>query len=88
MKKCKTIHYGRNNESYQYTLNFEDIETGLRDISRKNQFLPGLFAQNKIFERDVSCRDGSRIFPKIDFKVLFIKIYQLNAICMQNYLWT
>ena len=27
MKKCKTIHYGRNNEGYQYTLNFEDIET-------------------------------------------------------------
>ena len=27
VKKCKTIHYGRNNEGYQYTLNFEDIET-------------------------------------------------------------
>ena len=27
VKKCKTLHYGRNNESYQYTLNFEDIET-------------------------------------------------------------
>ena len=27
VKKCKTLHYGRNNEKYEYTLNFEDIET-------------------------------------------------------------
>ena len=55
---------------------------GLRDVSRKNQFLPGRFAQKIFFERDVSSRDDSRIFPKIDFKVLFIKIYQLNAMDM------
>ena len=55
---------------------------GLRDGSRKNQFLPGRFAQKIFFERDVSSRDDSRIFPKIDFKVLFIKIYQLNAMCI------
>ena len=54
----------------------------LQDVSRKNQFLPGRFAQKKNFERDVSSRDDSRIFPKIDFKVLFIKIYQLNAMDM------
>ena len=27
MKKCKTVHYGKNNQFYQYTMNFEDIET-------------------------------------------------------------
>ena len=27
MKKCKTVHYGRNNQQYQYTMNFEDIES-------------------------------------------------------------
>ena len=27
MKKCKTVHYGENNQFYQYTMNFEDIET-------------------------------------------------------------
>ena len=27
VKKCKTVHYGKNNQCYQYTMNFEDIET-------------------------------------------------------------
>ena len=27
VKKCKTVHYGKNNQFYQYTVNFEDIET-------------------------------------------------------------
>ena len=27
VKKCKTVHYGKNNQFYQYTMNFEDIET-------------------------------------------------------------
>ena len=27
VKKCKTVHYGKNNQCYQYTLNFEDKET-------------------------------------------------------------
>ena len=27
VKKCKTVHYGRNNQQYQYTMNFEDIES-------------------------------------------------------------
>ena len=27
VKKCKTVHYGKNNQVYQYTMNFEDIET-------------------------------------------------------------
>ena len=27
VKKCKTVHYGRNNQDYQYTMNFEDIES-------------------------------------------------------------
>ena len=40
-------------------------------------------SRKKKFERDVSSQDDSRIFPKIDFKVLFIKIYyQLNAMDM------
>ena len=43
---------------------------------------PGTVRAKKKFERDVSSRDDSRIFPKIDFKVLFIKIYQLNAMDM------
>lgn len=25
VKKCKTIHYGKDNQEYQYTINFEDI---------------------------------------------------------------
>ena len=25
--KCKTIHFGRNNQNFQYTMNFEDIDT-------------------------------------------------------------
>ena len=25
--KCKTIHFGRNNQNYQYTMNFEDIDS-------------------------------------------------------------
>ena len=27
LKKCKTVHYGQNNPFYQFTMNFEDIET-------------------------------------------------------------
>ena len=27
VKKCKTVHYGRDNQNYQYTMNSEDIET-------------------------------------------------------------
>ena len=27
VKKCKTVHYGKNDQFYQYTMNFEDIET-------------------------------------------------------------
>ena len=27
LKKCKTVHYGKNNQFYQYTMNFEVIET-------------------------------------------------------------
>ena len=27
VKKCKTVHYGKNNQFYQYTMKFEDIET-------------------------------------------------------------
>ena len=60
---------------------------GLRDVSPKNQFLPGRFAQKIFFERDVSSRDGSRNFQKNDFKVLVIKINQVNAMCMLNLLW-
>ena len=26
-EECKTVHYGRNNQQYQYTMNFEDIES-------------------------------------------------------------
>ena len=52
-----------------------DIEW-LRDVSRKNQFLPGRFAQKIFFKRDVSSRDGSRIFSQNDLKVLVIKICQ------------
>ena len=61
-----------------------DASIWLRDVSRKNQFLPGRFAQKIFFERDVSSRDGSRIFSKNDFKVLVIKINQVNAMCMLN----
>ena len=43
---------------------------------------PGTVRAKKIFERDVSSRDDSSIFPKIEFKVLFIKTYQLNAMDM------
>ena len=25
--KCKTVHFGRNNQDYQYTLHFEDIDS-------------------------------------------------------------
>ena len=27
VKKCKTVHYGKNNQFYRYIMNFEDIET-------------------------------------------------------------
>ena len=27
VEKCKIIHFGRNNEEYQYTMHFEDIES-------------------------------------------------------------
>ena len=27
VKKCKAVHNGKNNQFYQYTMNFEDIET-------------------------------------------------------------
>ena len=27
VKKCKNVHYGKTNQFYQYTINFEDIET-------------------------------------------------------------
>ena len=27
MKKCKTVHYGTNNQFYHYTMNFEYIKT-------------------------------------------------------------
>ena len=27
VKKCKTVQYGRNNQDYQYTMNYEDIES-------------------------------------------------------------
>ena len=62
-------------------------------VLRQKYLAPGRFAQKPVppgtvrakkkFERDVSSQDDSRIFPKIDFKVLFIKIYyQLNAMDM------
>ena len=31
MKKCKTVHYGKNNQIDQYTMNFEDIETASKE---------------------------------------------------------
>ena len=44
----------------------------LRDGSRKNQFLPGRFAQKRFFERDVSSRDDYR-FQGIIYQNLSIK---------------
>ena len=43
-----------------------------KNIFRTGRFLPGRFAH----------------FSKNDFKVLVIKINQVNAMCMLNLLWT
>ena len=32
VKKCKTAHYGKNNQVYQYTMNFEDIGTASEEM--------------------------------------------------------
>ena len=41
MKKCKTVHYGRDNQDYQYTMNSEDIET-----AREEKDLGVIFQQD------------------------------------------
>ena len=42
--KCKTIHFGRNNQDYQYTLHFEDIDS----VDEDKDF-------GVIFQKDLIC---------------------------------
>ena len=60
--------------------------TWLRDVSRKNQFLPGRFAQIFFFERDVSSRDGSRIFQNLISRLYLSKfINKMQCVYKTNY---
>ena len=51
VKKCKTLHYGRNNEGYQYTLNFEDIETASEETDLGVAFQHDLKFSSHIAEK-------------------------------------
>ena len=68
------------------TFFIEDFRNRLRDVSRKNQFLPGRFAQNFFFERDVSSRDGSRIFQNLISRLYLSKfINKMQCVYKTNY---
>lgn len=49
--KCKTIHYGRNNQDYQYTMKFEDIES-----VDEEKDLGVLFQQDLKFSNHISSK--------------------------------
>ncbi|MES9971492.1 MAG: reverse transcriptase family protein, partial [Candidatus Thiodiazotropha sp.] len=53
VEKCKTIHFGRNNQEYQYTLHFEDIDS---DTEEKDLGV--------IFQRDL--KFSSHIATKVN----------------------
>ena len=49
VKKCKTVHYGRDNQDYQYIMNSEDIET-----AREEKDLGVIFQQDLKFSSHIA----------------------------------
>ena len=57
VKKKRTVHYGKNNQFYQYTMNFEDIETASEEKDL-----------GVIFHQDL--KGGSHMRPRMDFHLV------------------
>ena len=51
VKKCKTVHYGQNNPFYQFTMNFEDIETASEEKDLGITFQQNLKFSSHIAEK-------------------------------------